>query len=300
MSKRLVGSTVLGVVLLAGLVGFISCSEKIPAGYNGIVYSLNGGVTGEILGQGFHFISPLEKVAEYPVSTETMYLSKESVEGSKDDNSFNISTKDGKLVNVDVELSYHYDADMLDEVYTKWRGKKPNEIEDTYIRARIKAVANEISSQYGVIDVYGEKRVELNTKVFEQLSKDLAVDGIVLETFTFTRIEPDEQTQKAIQEKVDAQQKLEQAKIEAENVQIENEKKISKANADAEAKLITAKAEADVLRISAQAQKESNELIAQSLTDKVLRLKELQKWDGKLPTVTSDATSIISIGEEQQ
>lgn len=297
MSKRIIGTAVLGAVVLVGGITFISSLEKVPAGYNGVVYSLKGGVTGEVLGQGMHILSPLKHVAKYPVSTETMYLSRENVEGSRDDDSFNISTKDGKLVNVDVELSYHYNPERLDEVYTKWRGKKTSEIEDTYLRARIKAIANEVSSSYGVIDVYGEKRVELNTKVFNQLKEFLAEDGIELETFTFTRIEPDTQTQKAIQEKVDASQKLEQARIESENVEIENKKKLSKANADAAAKLIEAQAEADAQIISAQAQKEANDLISQSLSEGVLRLKELQKWNGQLPTVSGAGTSIIKIGE---
>ncbi|WP_053985246.1 prohibitin family protein [Niameybacter massiliensis] len=297
MKARKVGASILTLLLVCAAVATFTCLEKVPAGYAGVVYSLNGGVTGEVLGQGMHFISPFEHVAEYPVSTETMYLSKDKVEGSKGDDSFNISTKDGKPVNVDVELSYRYDQDKVDEVYTKWRGKSPTEIEDTYIRARIKSVANEVTSQYGVMDVYGEKRTELNQKVYEQLSKTLVEDGIVIETFNFTRIEPDENTLLSIQQKVDAQQKLEQQKIEAEQVKIEAEKKIVEANAQAEAELIKAKANADSQIIKAEAEKKANTLVSESLDEKVLRLKELQKWNGSLPMVQSESIPIIKIGE---
>ena len=297
MSKRIIGASLLSLLVLGITGGAVSCLEKVPAGYAGVVYSLNGGVTGEVLTQGIHFMSPFEHVAKYPVSTETMYLSKDKIEGSKEDDSFNISTKDGKPVNVDVELSYRYDQEHVDDVYTKWRGKSPKEIEDTYIRARIKSAANEVTSQYGVMDVYGEKRTEINQKVYEHLSKTLLVDGIILETFNFTRIEPDKETLQAIQKKVDAQQKLEQQKIEAEQSKIEAEKRIVEAKAQAEAAKIKAQGEADARIIQAESENAANKLVAKSLDENVLRLKELQKWNGALPIVQSDSTPIIKIGE---
>lgn len=297
MNARKVGASILTLLLVCAAVVTFTCLEKVPAGYVGVVYSLNGGVTEEVLGQGLHIISPFERIADYPVSTETMYLSKDKMEGSKHDDSFDISTKDGKPVNVDVELSYRYDADKADDAYTKWRGKTPSEIEDTYIRARVKSVANEVTSQYGVMDVYGEKRTELNQKVYEKLSNILGEDGIILETFNFTRIEPDENTLLSIQKKVDAQQMLEQQKIEAEQAKIEAEKKIVEANAQAEAELIKAKANADSQIIKAEAEKKANALVSDSLDEKVLRLKELQKWDGSLPMVQGESTPIIKIGE---
>lgn len=306
MNKRLVGAITIGVsILVAG--GFVfSCLEKVPAGYSGVVYSFNGGVTGEVLGQGLHFLSPFERVAKYPVSTETMYLAKGEEEGGKNDNSFEISTKDGKMVDVDVELSYHYEHERLDDVYTKWRGKSPKEIEDTYIRARVKAVANEVTSTYAVMDVYGEKRTELNQKVFKQLSEILSKDGILLETFNFTRIEPDPKTQEAIQAKVDAQQKLEQDKIEAERQAVTNQKNIDikkaeaeQARIEAEAKAermeISAKAEAEAIRIKAEAEAEANKKLGESLNDKLLTLKKYQKWDGSQPQVQGSSTPIINL-----
>lgn len=296
MSKRLIGTVIIALgLVVAGGVG-VSCLEKVPAGYSGVVYSLNGGVTGEVLGQGMHILSPFEHVAKYPVSTETMYLAKGEEEGGKNDNSFQISTKDGKMVDVDVELSYHYEHEKLDDVYTKWRGKTPREIENSYIRARVKSVANEVTSTYAVMDVYGEKRTELNQMVFKQLSEVLGKDGIVLETFNFTRIEPDLKTQEAIQAKVDAQQKLEQDKIEAERVKVEAEKKLISAQAEADSKRIQAEGEAEARLIQAEAEAKANRLVNESLTDKVLKLKHLQKWNGSYPSVmSSDVNPIIDL-----
>ena len=46
------GAIVLAVVIIAGLVIGFFCMEKVPAGYVGVVYNMNGGIDGEILQQG--------------------------------------------------------------------------------------------------------------------------------------------------------------------------------------------------------------------------------------------------------
>lgn len=72
--KGKIGAIVLGVVLvLALLVGF-ACMERVPAGYVGIVYSMNGGVGDEVLSQGFHFVAPTKKVTLYSIGIEQSYL----------------------------------------------------------------------------------------------------------------------------------------------------------------------------------------------------------------------------------
>ena len=125
----------------------------------------------------------------------------------------------------------------------------------------------------------------------------LGSDGIILETFNFTRIEPDAETQVAIQSRVNEHQKLEQSRIEAERTKVEAQKQLISAQADADAKKIQAQGDADSRMIQAEAEKNANNLISQSLDEKVLRLKELQKWNGALPTVQSgDSTPIIKIG----
>ena len=82
--------------------------------------------------------------------------------------------------------------------------------------------------------------------------------------------------EQAVEEKMIA----EQNKLKAD---YENEKKVATAKANAEAKLLEAEAEA-----------KSNELLEKSITDKTLRDKYLDKWDGKLPsTMVGEGTSVM-------
>lgn len=50
--KGLIGAIVTAIVMITVVVGVIMCVEKIPVGYEGVVYNINGGVSGETLSTG--------------------------------------------------------------------------------------------------------------------------------------------------------------------------------------------------------------------------------------------------------
>lgn len=107
---------------------------------------------------------------------------------------------------------------------------------------------------------------------------------ITITKVAITNIDFSDAFEQAVEEKMIA----EQNKLKAE---YENEKRVAQAQAEADAKLKEAqakveiaKAEAEAKKIEAQAEAEANKLLEQSLTEKVLQDKYLDKWDGKLPT----------------
>lgn len=69
--KGLIGAIVTAIVLIAVVVGVIMCIEKIPVGYEAVVYNINGGVSGETLGTGWHVVSPTKKVKNFTISVDT-------------------------------------------------------------------------------------------------------------------------------------------------------------------------------------------------------------------------------------
>lgn len=68
-----IGAIILALILLAALFCGVICTEKVPAGYVGVVYNMNGGVDGEILTQGWHLVSPTKKVTTYSIGIEQSY-----------------------------------------------------------------------------------------------------------------------------------------------------------------------------------------------------------------------------------
>lgn len=265
MAKKKLGAIVIaGGLVIVSVLGVMSFTT-IRAGYAGIIYSVNGGVKNKILTQGMHFVNPLNKVKEYTIATEQAYLSKDKKEGSKDDDSFSIPTSDGKTVNVDLEFSYRFDPDKLPNTYTKFKGQSGKEIEQTFIRAKMKAWASEVSAKFSVMDIYGEKRADLNSKVLEHTKKKFNEYGIIVDSVNFSRIELDSATSKAIQNRINKQQELETAKIETEKAKEKAKKQLVESETKAKTKLIEAEGEA-----------KANRELSKSVTPELIKMKEAE------------------------
>ena len=201
---------------------------------------------------------------------------------SKDNEAFKIMTKDGKEVEVDMEFSYKFDRKDLPKTFSYFKGQDGKTIQETFIKPKMTTVANNVSTQFDVFTVYGEGRPALNAEI-TKAAKDFFKDyGIVVDRVSITRVEPDEKTKAAIQQKVDKLQEIEVAKSDA-IIAEENAKKT----------LVDAQAKADAKIIAAEADKKANELKQQSLTEGILKQQYIDKWDGKLPQVSGDGVSPI-------
>lgn len=304
--KGKIGAILLAIVLVFGLIGAVVCLEKIPAGYVGVVYNMNGGVDGEVLGQGWHLVAPTKKVTTYSIGLEQSYLTSDKKGDSPNDESFNIPTSDGKTVRVNLEFSYRFDEAKVAETFIMFKGKSGEDIKDTFIKPKVIAWTQEVSANYPVTDIFGDKRTAINAELDVYLREKFAQYGIIIDTVNFTDISVDAETAAAIQKKVTAQQELELANIEAQTakIQAEKDREVARIQAEkdkevaqirAEQEIIKAEAEAEALRIAAEAEAEANRKIAASLTAELIEKLKYEAWDGKLPTVTGSGGTIIDI-----
>jgi regulator of protease activity HflC (stomatin/prohibitin superfamily) len=296
-NKGCLGAVVLAIVIIAVIVFGFMCAERIPAGYVGVVYNMNGGVDGEILQQGWHIVSPTKKVTTYSIGIEQSYLSSEKIGDSKEDESFNIPTSDGKTVKVNLEFSYRFDPERVADTFVQFKGRSGEEIKDTFIKPKIIAWTQEVSANYPVTDIFGDQRTAINAELDVYLKNKFDGYGIIIDTVNFTDISVDDETAAAIQKKVTAQQELELATIEAETAKIQAEKDREVAKIQAEQKKEVAQIEAERLLVTANAEAEANRIVSESLTDRLIEKQKLEKWDGKLPQVSGNSTPIISITE---
>lgn len=315
MKKGYIGAIILAVILIIGLFVTISCLEKVDAGYVGVVYNMNGGVDGEVLSQGWHFVSPTKKVTTYSIGIEQSYLTADNKGDSKKDESFNIPTSDGKTVRVDLEFSYRFAEERVAETFVSFKGRSGEEIKDTFIKPKVIAWTQEVSANYPVTDIFGDKRTKINAELDVYLREKFAPYGIIIDTVNFTNISVDDETAQAIQKKVTAQQELELAEIEAKTALIQAQKdkdvaltqaeaakevalKQAEANKEvarinAEQALIKAEAEAEAKRIAAEAEAEANKMIAESITDKLIDKTYADNWNGEYPQVIGGDTTIL-------
>lgn len=287
------GAVILALILVIGLFCCVLCLEKVPAGYVGVVYNMNGGVDGEILTQGWHVVSPTKKVTTYSIGLEQSYLSAESKGDSKNDESFSIPTSDGKTVRVNLEFSYRFDEARVAETFVRFKGKSGETIKDTFIKPKIIAWTQEVSANYPVTDIFGDKRTQINAELDEYLKGKFDKYGIMIDTVNFTDISVDDETAAAIQKKVTAQQELELAQVEAQTAKVQAEKDKQVAQIAAETKIIEASANADAIRIAAEAEADANKAISASLTDELISYTYAQEWNGELPKITGGTGTAI-------
>lgn len=304
MRKSLGGIATAVIIALVVIVLFV-CTVRIPAGYVGVVYNMNGGISDKTLTQGFHVISPTQNVTTYSIGIEQSYLTASNDGDSSNDESFEVPSNDGKGLTVDMTFTYRYDADRVADTFTRFKGQSGKDVKNSFIKPNIMSWTKEVTAKYSVIDLLGDKRATLNSELTDYLKQKFEPYGIVIESVSLINIDPDEETRSAVQKKVNAQQDLELAKIEQQtaNVNAEKEKEvaITKANQEKE----TAQINAESKLIEAQAQADANRLISQSLTPELIRQQMYEKWDGKLPTVQAgndssvivDAKDVLQQGE---
>lgn len=294
MKKSLGGIATAVVIALVVIVLFV-CTVRIPAGYVGVVYNMNGGISDKTLTQGFHVISPTQNVTTYSIGIEQSYLTASNDGDSSNDESFEVPSNDGKGLTVDMTFTYRYDADRVADTFTRFKGQSGKDVKNSFIKPNIMSWTKEVTAKYSVIDLLGDKRATLNSELTDYLKQKFEPYGIVIESVSLINIDPDEETRSAVQKKVNAQQDLELAKIEQQtaNVNAEKEKEvaITKANQEKE----TAQINAESKLIEAQAQADANRLISQSLTPELIRQQMYDKWDGKLPTVQAGNDSSVIV-----
>ena len=293
--KKALGGFTTAAILIFAIVVFLFCTVRIPAGYVGVVYNMNGGISDRTLTQGFHVISPTQNVTTYSIGIEQSYLTASKDGDSNDDESFEVPSNDGKGLTVDMTFTYRYDADRVADTFTRFKGQSGKDVKNSFIKPNIMSWTKEVTAKYSVIDLLGDKRATLNSELTDYLKQKFEPYGIVIESVSLINIDPDEETRSAVQKKVNAQQDLELAKIEQQtaNVNAEKEKEvaITKANQEKE----TAQINAEAKLIEAQAQADANRLISQSLTPELIRQQMYDKWDGKLPTVQAGNDSSVIV-----
>lgn len=298
--KGIVGSIVTGVLIVLIIVCGFACTERVPAGYVGVVYNMSGGVTGETLSQGWHIVAPTKNVTLYSIGIEQSYLTSDSKGDSKEDESFSTPTADGKSLTVDLEFSYKYDVNRVTDVFTQFKGASGKEVKDIFIKPKMIAWTQEVTAKYPVTDVFGDKRQELNEALDTYLKEKFDKYGIIIDTVNFTNISTDPETQEAIQKKVNAQQELELARIQKQTAQVEAEKEKDVAQINAEKAKIEAQGKAEAELIKANAEAEANKKIAESLTDKLIEKSKYDKWNGELPYIEGNVNPIVSINPENE
>lgn len=265
-SNGFVGGAIIAIILIVCFVCVGFCIVRIPVGYNGVQYSINGGVQDKLLTQGWHIVSPTIKVEEFNISNEQLILTKDAREGSEEDDSFRVATSDNASIAISFQMSYRFIPEKLVETYKKFKGMDGNDIINNRARTVVRSKTNEVTAKYSLMDIYSGNRKQINDELTDYLNSELQdVFGIEVMDASIIEAHPDKQLREAINARIEAQQAQAKAKAEQKTIEVE-----------AETELIQAQKDAEVIITKANAEAEANRLISDSITDELIRMKEAE------------------------
>ena len=250
------------------------CFTTVGANTVGILYNpFRGGIQDETLGEGFKTKSPLEKV--YKISTEVQEFNFENI---------SVQTNDSQYVNTILQAQIRINKENAFNYFKKYGNKSLNDI-SSIISNTIQKQLEEITIQYNIMEVLGEKRNKIVNQTLELAKAELEKDGITVERIVLVDTDAGDAIEQAIANEAVKKKEAESAQYEKEKAELEGEAKIIQAQKEGEAKVI-----------EAQKEKEANDLKNQALTSQILEEKMIEKWNGQLPAtmLNDDVLSIFN------
>lgn len=278
MNKGIIAAIISGILALGVAVTAIICLERVPVGYVGVIYSA-AGVEDQTLAQGWHMLSPLKKVSCFPISQQQIVFSDDPADyGEKEHDDWSIDAPaDGGMVKINLTVNYNFMPDRVVELYSRFNGMNGETLVESRIQNSIIAYVKEVTPRFSVMDIYSDKKSEVNEAIMEYLNEKLQDEyGINIASALVIDVELDNTLMQKVQAKEQAKQDAEIAELEKQTAMAQAETDKVKAQAKADVDLIEAQAEADAAKIAADAEAEANSKIAQSITPELIQWQEAQ------------------------
>ncbi len=244
------------VAVLAIVIVGANSLHAVPAGHTGVVTRF-GAVDDAVLGEGLHVVAPF---VTRVIDMNNQVTKAEVLSAS--------ASKDLQTVNSTVALNYRIDAPSAASVYRNIGVNYENVVVIPAIQEAVKSVMAQYTAEELIT-----MRQTVGAEMQEEISGKLAPYGFSTQSVNIVDFQFSDEFNAAIEAKQTAQQNALKAEQDLARVKVEAEQKITEAQAEAE----------------------SYRLKSQELTDEMIKMEFIDKWDGKLPVVVSDGQSLFSI-----
>ncbi len=235
---------VLIILVAAAIISSAVCI--VPAGHKGVLMNM-GAVSEKVLSEGVNIKIPFFQSVEI---MDVRVLKFES-EGNAS------ASRDLQQVTSSIAVNYRIDSSSVGELY---KNIGPN-YQSTVISPAISECVKAVTSRYTAEELI-TKRSEVSEQMKTMLEDKLSNKYILIDSFNVTDFQFSDAFNKAIEEKQIAEQEALKAQYDLERIKTEAEQTVKKAEGEAEA------------------MKVKNDQI----TDNIIMLEFINKWDGKMPT----------------
>ena len=301
-NKHLPDSLAFLIIGIAVLVAF-SFLAVIPAQECGVVVT-PGGVKKESYPTGWHIVMPWYKVEKMDKTVQVYTCASLGSRTDADDRDQRMTeakrnsvqgttiwapTIDGIKMGFAISASWRIDPE-----YAWWIYDNVSELDDSnngrflwleenVIKAKLKSSLALTASKYTPIEVYSNKREEIQELTYEKMKKDIQDYHLVLEQIDIREVYYNDEYEKAINQK-----KLEEQKaLTLIEVTKQKEELLKQAEIDKNIDITKAEAEAKALQIKGQ---------SISNNPRIVELEWINKWNGELPTYMLGGNQSILLG----
>ena len=277
---------IIGAFIMAVCV--LLCTERVHTGYVGVVYSAKG-VEQQTISQGWHFMSPLKHVSEFPITQQRVVFSNSPSDyGVKEHADWHIDAPaNGGTIAINLTVNYNFLPEHVIELYTKFGGMDGESLMESKIQNDIIAYVKEVTPQFSVMQIYSDDRAGVNTAITNYLNEKLTAEyGINVSSALIVDAQPDDTLMQKIRAK-------EQAKQDAEIAELNKQTALAQAETDK----VKAQTEADVKMIEAQAEADANKVLSESITPELIQMKEAEARLKHGWVTVQGADTVVTKGE---
>ena len=256
--SRILGGGIMPVVGLVVLVVIAFNSfQVVGAGERGVVFSKFGGVQEGVRGEGLQLKIPFI----HTIITVDVRIQKSETDASA-------SSKDLQTVHSRIALNYHIAPDEAARIYQEVGTLYKERLIDPSVQEAVKAATAQFTAEELIT-----RRAEVSSLIKEMLAERLVPRNIVVDEFNIVDFNFSDVFNQAIEAKQTAEQEALKAQRDLERIKIEAEQKVTAATAEAD----------------------SQRLQRETITESLLQLRAIEKWDGVLPQVTGGAVPFIDL-----
>jgi prohibitin 1 len=231
---RLLGLSVIGFLVVIAL---FSAVTRVDSGAVGVL-TLFGRVTGEVLPEGLHLISPFKTNHELSIRTQEI---KETA---------SVPSSEGLVMSLDTSLIYHLNPDKSAEVFQKI-GPRYMEV---LVEPNLRAAIREATASHTANALYTGEREMVAKQIFDQLANLLGQRGFIVESVLLRDI----QLPSTLKASIESKQQAEQEAL-AMNFRLQKEKQ-----------------EAERKRIEAAGIRDFQQIVAQGISPQLLEWKGIE------------------------
>jgi regulator of protease activity HflC (stomatin/prohibitin superfamily) len=277
------------ILLIASLALVTSCTVVRPTQVG--VKSTFGKIKGKIRQPGAVLYNPfVSRIIKVNVRTMNLPIKE------------NLPSKEGLTILSESSILYHIKSEDVPKIIQE----TGLNYEENLILPVFRSAASDVCSRYYAKDMHSAKRNEIEKEIQKRLAEVCEEKGFVIEAVLLKSISLPAGLTKSIETKLEAEQEAlrmefvldrQKKEVERQIIEAEGAKKTNVIQAEAKAQTMRIESEgrAQSIEIEAKANKAANELLNNSITPNLLKLKQIEAFV-KLST-SNNTKTIVTDGK---